>query len=1044
MGKPAQGVIEHAIATLREMTQLDLLSQWRIQAGYNATEIHQALDNWPQWYLSNINDKGHIAWPEDRIEIFLVQQLHCPSTLKEYPVDGLTARLALTWWAEEAEVFVNGQSVQSGDLFDHSARVLLTEHLKPDNTISLALRLISPGHDLGALVRSRLILEQSNPDRLDLGMFADELAVLQTYSQTFQPELLLDIEKTIAQIVWEKATDAIAFESSLSAIRQTLLAQGEWIKQRKIYWIGHAHLDLAWLWPIAETWDVAERTFESVLSLQKDFADLPFCHSSPALYEWIEINRPDLFQRIQQQVAAGRWEVAAGMWVEPELNCVSGESLVRQVLYGQLYTRDRFGEVSRTVWLPDSFGFSWQLPQIFKQGGIEYFLTQKLLWNDTTQFPHEIFWWQSPDGTQILSLMLPPIGEGIDPIKMTTYSQKWESKTTLPFSLWLPGVGDHGGGPTRDMLQVGKRWENSPLFPTLEPTHAIDFCERVFTSDKEFPVWDNELYLEFHRGCYTSHADQKRYNRRCEHLLVEAELFSSIATILSDRPYPKTELESAWKKVLFNQFHDILPGSSIRQVYEDADPDWEAAQQTAEELKATALTAIANLIQPSQLPHPQATPLVVFNSLNWERSEVVLWKLPDTVIEQGQMMDKDGIVLPSLYDGATHSLRFLAKDIPAIGYCLFWYIPSNAITDSPPAIAPDTDWILENGGLRIEVCPETGNLLSIWDKQQQRECLSAPGNFLQFFKDEGQYWDAWNIDPNYAQYPLREAELEKIQWLSRNPLQQRLRVVRLWNNSTFTQDYVLNQDSNILTVETKAYWQEVHVLVKVAFPLTVSADNASYEIPCGVIQRPTLPNPDLPDWEQTKWEVPALHWADLTDRDGSYGVSLLNDCKYGYDAQSSQLRLTLLRGSRWPDPDCDRGFHTFTYAIYPHAGSWQTAQTVHHGYELNRPLMCLQATQHPADQSLPPTHSFLSCAAPNLILMAFKQSEASEKNWILRHYETCGETSPMELRLNLPVEAIGQADGLEQLSDATPEQVEAWEIQSLMLSSAARGEPWPS
>jgi alpha-mannosidase len=1045
MGKPAaQAVIDHAITTLRQMTQLDVQPQWRIQAGYNAQEIHQALPNWSQWYLANINDKGHIAWPEDRIEIFLVQELLYPATLKDYPIANLTARLALTWWAEEAEVFVNGQSVQAGDLFDHSARVLLSEHLEPGASISLALRLVSPGHDLGALVRSRLILEQCDPNRLDLGMFVDELAVLQTYAQTFRPEILDEIVTAVDQIVWDKATDAIAFEASLSEVRQKLISLGDWIKQRKIYWSGHAHLDLAWLWPIAETWDVAERTFESVLSLQKEFADLPFCHSSPALYAWLEEHRPHLFRRIQQQVAAGRWEVAAGMWVEPELNCVSGESIVRQVLYGQRYTRDRFGDISRTVWLPDSFGFSWQLPQILKQGGIEYFLTQKLLWNDTTKFPHETFWWQAPDGTQILSLMLPPIGEGVDPIKMTTYAQTWESKTTLPFSLWLPGVGDHGGGPTRDMLQVGQRWENSPLFPTLQPTKAIEFCEQVFNSDAEFPVWNNELYLEFHRGCYTSHADQKRYNRRCEHLLTEAELFSSIATLLNDRPYPKLELETAWKKVLFNQFHDILPGSSIRQVYEDADPDWEAAQQTAMTLKENALSAIAAQIQPPQSPHSTALPIVVFNSLNWARSEVVLWKLPDAVTGQGEVRDQEGTILPGIYDTATHAIRFLARDIPSIGYRLFWYIPGNEEPGSSPAIAPDREWILENACLRIEVCPETGNLLSLWDKQQQRECLSAPGNVLQFFKDEGQYWDAWNIDPNYAKYPLREAEVEKIQWLSQEPLQQRLRVVRLWNNSTFTQDYVLNQDANLLLIETKAYWQEVHVLVKAAFPLTVTADNATYEIPCGAIQRPTLPNPDLPDWEQTKWEVPALHWADLTDRDGNYGVSILNDCKYGYDAQANQLRLTLLRGSRWPDPDCDRGFHSFTYAIYPHTGSWQTAQTVRCGYELNRPLICIQPAVQNASESLPPVHSLLNSSARNLVLMAFKQSEDSDQNWILRHHEAHGETAAIDWRINLPVSTLGQTDGLEQLTASTPEKIAAWEIQSILLSTSARVELWPN
>jgi alpha-mannosidase len=1035
----AQAVIEQAIATLRDMTQQDVQAHWRIQAGYSADEIHQALSNWSQWYLANHNEKDHIAWPEDRIEIFLVQEIYFSEALKDYPLRGLTARLALTWWADDAEIFVAGKSVQAGDLFDHSTRVVLSEYLEPGTSIPVALRLVSPGHDLGALVRSRLILEPSDPTRIDLGMVADELAVLQTYTKAFWPEALDEIAQAVSRINWDSAADAIAFEQSLAQLRQTLAPLGAWVKQRKIHWIGHAHLDLAWLWSVSETWDVAERTFASVLSLQQEFPELPFCHSSPALYAWMEAHRPKLFQRIQHQVATGRWEIAAGMWVEPELNCVSGESLVRQVLYGQRYTRDRFGEISRTVWLPDSFGFSWQLPQIFKQGGIEYFLTQKLLWNDTTKFPYEVFWWEAPDGTRILSLMLPPIGEGIDPVKMATHAQTWEAKTTLPFSLWLPGVGDHGGGPTRDMLQIGQRWEKSTLFPTLEPTTALDFCRQVSATATEFPVWRNEIYLEFHRGCYTSHGDQKRYNRRCEHLLTEAELFSSIATLVCDRPYPQQALETAWKEVLFNQFHDILPGSSIRQVYEDANPEWEHAQQTALELREAALGAIAANLQLPTPPFPEAIPIVVFNSLNWERSEVVTWPLPEAIAGQGSVLDQQGSPVPSFSESSPDLIRFFASGVPSLGYRVFWYIPGSDMlpTPTPPEIVPE--WILENELLRVGVDPETGNLTSMWDKQQQREVLRAPGNVLQFFRDEGQYWDAWNIDPNYAQHPLREAEVEKIQWLSQDSLQLRLRVVRLWNNSTFTQDYVLEQASPVLKIETRAYWQEVHVLVKAAFPLMVMADHATYEIPCGAIPRPTLPNPDLPDWEQSKWEVPALQWADLSDRDSSYGVSLLNDCKYGYDAQSDQLRLTLLRGSRWPDPDCDRGFHTFTYAIYPHVDSWEAAQTVHHAYALNRPLLCVTASQNNPVAPLPPTHSFLNLSAQNLMLMAFKQAEEGDgQHWILRYHEAQGEQTPITVDTALPLTATGKADGLEEWMGSVPTQVAPWEIQSLRFTVTPR------
>jgi alpha-mannosidase len=1033
MGNPATDnlhsqAIDAAIERLRQLTQQNRQTLWRCSLSDGSPSCQCDPVHWQTWTPVVLNERDHVPWPAGRQVLWLGQVIQMPQAFAEYPLTALTARLSLTWWAERADVYVNGQLVQQGDLYDTSARIVLADALVPGTSVTVAIRLVSPGHDAGALVRSRLICEPIAPERIDPGMVADELAVLQTYVNAFRPEDLQVVAGAVQTIRWEDCEDAARFEQSLKQLHLTLTSLGTWLKQRCMRWIGHAHLDLAWLWPVAETWEAAERTFQSALNLQKDFDELKFCHSSPALYYWFEQNRPELFEQIQQRVAEGRWEVAAGLWVEPELNLISGESLVRQVLYGQRYTQDRFGHISRVAWLPDSFGFCAQLPQILKQGGVDYFLTQKLRWNDTTQFPYEAFWWEAPDGTRIFSIMTPHIGESINPLKMSDYAQKWEAKTNYPENLWLPGVGDHGGGPTRDMLEVARRWQKSPLFPQLKPTTMTEFCQQVESNIQDVPVWSDELYLEFHRGCYTSHADQKRYNRRCEHWLVEAEMFSAIATLVTQAPYPKVKLETAWKKVLFNQFHDILPGSSIPEVFVDANQEWELAQQTALELREKALGAIASQIHLPESPVPNAMPLIAYNSLNWNRFETISWQIPSNIALNGQVFDGNGCAVPTQIDKQSRTLRFSAW-VPSIGYQVFWY----AAVPLPIDEAQPQQWVLENKLLRVEICPETGNVLSIRDLSARREVLSGAGNHLQFFQDKGQYWDAWNIDPNYAQHPLEEADLKSIYWMSCGTIQQRIRVVRQWRNSRFSQDYVLDLRSPFLKIETQVDWQENHVLVKAAFPLNISADFATYETPCGAIERPTLPNPKpLTEHQKAKWEVPALHWADLTQSgENLYGVSLLNDCKYGYDSQPNGLRLTLLRSPLWPDPGCDRGLHSFTYALYPHVGSWQQAKTHQKGYELNRPLIARSLERpNPEPGKLGLTQSFLSGFADNLVLMAFKQSEDSSQHWIARCYEACGQAAIATLESALPIQPLDKVDGLERPVAQSGKEMRGWEVRS--------------
>ncbi|MBN3897295.1 MAG: alpha-mannosidase, partial [Nostoc sp. NOS(2021)] len=691
--------ISQVIEQLRSFCQVNLQSTWLYEeSDLIITDVVAA--DLSYWQPVQLNAKEHIAWTGGKKVLWLVQRLVVPQDLQGYSLAGLSLRLALVWWADSAEIYVNGELVLEGDLFDCSPRVLLSQGVTSGEEFIVALRLVSPGHCDGALVRSLLVYQSIDDNNPDPGFVADELAVVQLYLEKFAPQKLDVLAAMVGQMTNRRGAEDAEVEKgelvkSFLSLRQNLiqsdilapLLKGGWGDLKsKIFLLGHAHLDLAWLWPVSETWNAAQNTFESVLKLQEDFPELIFCHSTPALYAWIEEHRPDLFQAIQAQVAAGRWEVVGGMWVEPELNLIAGESIVRQLLYGQRYIQEKFGKLSTVVWVPDSFGFCATLPQFFANAGIEYFVTQKLRWNDTTKFDYGAFWWRSPDGSEVFSLMSAPIGESIDPVKMTSYALEWQTQTGLAESLWLPGVGDHGGGPTRDMLETAQRWQKSPFFPDLEFTTAEKYLQQISKEGRSqdsvvssydspsFPIWNDELYLEFHRGCYTTHADQKRWNRRCENLLYEAELFATLATVSCGVTYPKAEIEAAWKLVLFQQFHDILPGSSITQVYLDALPQWQQVEQIGTKILQSSLLAIASHTTLSEPPKPDSLPIFIFNSLNWQRSEVVSVALPTP--EEWQIYDASGKQLVSQLSEPS-TLLFLATEIPPVGYRIFWLSPSS-------------------------------------------------------------------------------------------------------------------------------------------------------------------------------------------------------------------------------------------------------------------------------------------------------------------------------------------------------------------------------
>lgn len=966
--------LSSVISKLQSISAVDILPSWKQKVGET-------------WQPILANERQLLTWSRGGKEIHLQQVWQVPESLgnTNLSLAGTTQRLQLTWWASAAAVFIDGVKVQEGDLFDAKGRLLLGENIQPDKTFTLELKLNSPKHDDGALQVSKILVEYPrNP--FDPGKFADELAIIHTYL-TEVTKTGFTVEPIVARLESLLLTPMSA--SSLIVFRETreqLLSLSHFFKERKIHLLGNAHIDIAWLWPIAETKDVLKRTFKSVLKLQKDYPNLIFNQSSALTYEWIEQEEPELFTKIQHAVQKGDWELTGGMWIEPDLNLPSGESLIRQILYGKKYFLEKFKKDIKIAWNPDSFGFSWQLPQILAKSGFEAFITQKLAWNDTNKFPHKVFRWQAPDGSQILTYFPNEIGQGFEPLAIAKDAVELEQKYEIKNALWLYGVGDHGGGPTADMMDLAEDWKQSALFFQLEPQTVEGFIDQLKEeiADKSIPLWNDELYLELHRGTFTTKADQKRKNRKIEVRISNTETFCAIANLNQKVNYPKLKLEEAWKNLLLNQFHDILPGSSIPEVFEDANTAWAQAEKSCQEITQKIGTKSSHSID-----------LWNFHSFPYQGIIEIPaneWKGGNSLSVQGRDSQK---AIPIQKTDA--GIIFHIDTMSSLGYVRY------KLTDIqfPPIDVPPLNVALdrlENQYLKLTFEPATGDIQQIFDKRTNKTLLSRPSS-LQFFADSGQYWDAWNIDPQYEQKQLSGLQLQSWSIQEKGPLRASVKSIRKFRGSTFYQEILLDAYSPRITIRNWVDWQEEHILVKTCFPLNLSASFATYEIPMGIICRSTKGAE-----AKVKFEVPAQTWADLSG-DG-LGLSILNDCKYGYDAKPSQLRLTLLRSPTWPDPDSDRGPHEFTYQLVPHQGDWKDADIVQQAHFLNNPVQVYPSIGNAVNRS------FLSTASNKTILTAFKKAEDG-KSWIIRLYESLGRAFQETIDFPYRLSAVHECDLME-------------------------------
>jgi alpha-mannosidase len=724
------------------------------------------------------------------------------------------------------------------------------------------------------------------------------------------------------------------------------------------------------------------------------------------------------------------------MWIEPDLNMPDGESQVRSLLLGKRFFQKQYGVDVRIGWNPDSFGYNWQLPQIYKRSGVDYFVTQKMTWNDTNQLPFKLFWWESPDGSKVLTYFPHDYAnDNLNPVRLTAdLAQARQRAPGMEEMMDLYGIGDHGGGPTRAILDEGEHWERpdaimpkmqfglaQPFFTHAEQNLAADSTEWNYASIAKgyrfpqpeqgkiaIPTWKDEMYLEFHRGVFTTQADHKRNMRESEEQALNAEKYASFAWLDGDA-YPNAQLTDAWKKITFNDFHDLAAGSGIGIIYKEAQDDFDQVRRATNEISAKALDTLAARVNTRGAGE---VPVLVFNPLAWPRSGVVPVdvQLPEASANGVSVMDAHGRALPAAVlssDAKTNSYKLLVdvKNVPSMGYEVL-HVTAGAKPFVSDLKASGTT--MENAALRVVVDPATGCITSLFDKSANFESLAkdACGNQLQTFKDTPKDYDAWNIDPGTLDHMTPIETVDSVALVEKGPMRAIIRVSRTWQSSKFVQDITLYAGADTVHVVNDIDWHETHVLLKAAFPLAASGPMATYEIPYGSIQRPTTRNNT---WEQARFEVPAMRWADLGDSE--HGFSLINESKYGYDAKDNVLRLSLLRSPTWPDAEADRGHHHFGYALYPHAGSWKQARTERAGYEYNYHLQAMQVESHTG--TLPAEHSYLSVAPENVVLTAVKKAE-DDNGLIFRVFEWAGKSSEVTFTASPGATAATETDLMEK------------------------------
>lgn len=811
-----------------------------------------------------------------------------------------------------------------------------------------------------------------------------------------------------------------SLQTALDYLRDRLKGQGK--PGVNVTMLGHTHIDVAWLWRLRHTREKTARSFSTVNRLMEKYPEYIFIQTQPQLYDYLKEDYPDIYEHIKKRVAEGRWEPSGAMWVECDCNLASGESIIRQILVGKNFFKKEFDYESEFLWLPDVFGYSWALPQILKKSGVNTFMTTKISWNDTNRLPYDTFIWRGMDGSEVTTHFVTTTE-----LNDVTYTYNGESRPYAIKGVWdnyrnkdlnrdlliSYGFGDGGGGPTREMIKYIEAAKLMPGIPNVETGRATEYFRKLNETIKEnpyngyLPIWDGELYLEFHRGTYTSQGYNKKMNRFMEYKLREEEMFSVFAEKLFNKPYNREEFLKAWKIVLCEQFHDILPGSSIHEVYEDSHEEYERALKYIENATKAAKASFVT---------EKENAFTLFNQANWERDSIV--KIPAGA-ETYEYTDSEGNTLPSHRCGEQDLVH-----VKGLKPLAFTTITRTAKVEN---VAEEFEENTVETAYYIVSWDDKGRIVRLYDKSADREVIPEGkfANVIQIFEDKPRCFDAWELE---STIDLKKEEIPCDGNIKRtkNELGYFIHFTYNYNNSKIMQTLCLYNDKRRIDFKTTVDWKESQKILKTAFSVDIRGVFARYDVQEGNIVRPITRNTS---WEAAKFEVVAHKWADLSET--GYGVALLNDCKYGYDIKEDTMRLSLLKSATDPDYSADYGTHEFTYSLYPHKEEWYNARLEEEAFDLNSPVVVLDGASALGNESL------IGFDAENVVLDAFKKAE-NEEAYVLRFHEFTGRRGRLTLTTGLKFDSWCEADLMENplgewKQTAIEVEVKPYEIKTIML-----------
>ena len=912
-------------------------------------------------------------------------------------------------------VYINGKLVQGSD--SNHQFLTVTPCAEGGEELEIYINAYSDYHDYRGQIQMSAQLQVF--DDVAYGIYFDILTPLKVAKyhgedSDARVNILKALNEACNILNIDTNDRAIFHESAIAASKyldENLYGKYE---EATCWAVGHTHIDVAWLWRIRQSRDKAGRSFATVLKLMEEYPEYRFMSSQAQLYEYVKQDYPEVYEGIKKMVKEGKWEPEGSMWVEADTNVASGEALVRQFMVGKRFFRDEFGVDNKIMWLPDVFGYSAAIPQLIKKSGMEYFMTTKIGWSEFNKFPYDTFKWRGIDGTEVLSHFPTSCYATADERRewQTTYNSKlrplyviggykrYSQKDLGKDYLMSYGFGDGGGGPTREMLEYGKRMSKGIQgCPVVKQTRSLDFFKHLdqqVSGNKRLPTWCGELYLEYHRGTLTSQARNKKYNRKSECMYHDIETFSAIANKETGFAYPKERLLENWKLILLNQFHDILPGSSIMQVYEDSKEDYEKVLKNGNEMIADAEGAITSKIALDKKS------IVIFNSTGFDRYDACEVEGLDGTFA---LFDKEGRELPyqKTFDG---KIVFTTK-VPAKGYT------SVEVRDCAPTVYDDVNATLngaETPFFKIEF-NNKGNISSLIHKESGRSVAPEGCTLGEIiaFQDRPHKYEAWDIKCYYEEvswkFDFKSAEL-----IEKGAVRAVYKIDRTFRNSTLTEYYKVYNDLQRIDVDYESDWHEDHVVLKADYPVDVNTVRATFDIQFGNIERSTTTNTT---WEFAQFEESMHKWVDLSDN--GFGLSILNDCKYGCDAKDGHIRPTLFRCATEPNTIQDREHHSFTFSIYPHSGRACDSDVVQEGFNVNFPLKAVVCDAQSG--SLPCEYSLVSADKSNIVIGTVKVAEDSD-SLIVRAYETWNTKTPATLTFNTPIKSATECNLMEEQDEA--------------------------